>query len=80
MYIGNIVWLDKNQIAERLGIHIKTAETLMHEMHPVPISGKVRKRWRVSEQNFEEWMNKQGDGQSVHVSKAFGTNKKLARR
>lgn len=75
-----IVWLNKQQIADRLGIHVKTAEALMMQMHPVAISGNVRKRWRVSEANLEQWMMKQGDGKAVPVNRVCGTSKKLARR
>lgn len=74
------VWLNKQQIAERLGIHVKTAEVLMMQMHPVPISGTVRKRWRVSEANLEQWMLKQGGNKVIPISRGTGTEKKLARR
>ena len=74
------VWLNKQQIADRLGIHPKTAEVLMMQMHPVAISGTVRKRWRVSEANLDQWMNRQGDGKAVPISKLGGCKKKLARR
>ena len=75
------VWLNKQQIADILGIHVKTAEKLMMEMHPVPISGNVRKRYRVSEQNLENWMLKHGGAKSVPNSKAgTGTTRKLQRR
>ena len=76
-----MIWLDKNQLAERLGVHPKTAEKMMMEMHPVPISGKTRKRWRVSEENFEKWMLKRSIGGTAPVSKVgTGSTRKLARR
>ena len=74
------VWLNKQQIAERLGIHPKTAEQIMLEMNPVAISGNVRKRYRVSEENLERWMLKHSIGKPSISSIATGTKKKLARR
>ena len=76
-----MVWLDKNQLAEMLGIHPKTAEKIMMEMHPVPISGKVRKRWRVSQENVEKWMLKRSIGCTAPVGTiGCGTTRKLKRR
>lgn len=74
-------WLNKKQLAERLGIHPKTAEKIMLEMHPVAISGTVRKRWRVSEENVEKWMLKHTVGGTAPVSRiGTGSTRKLTRR
>ena len=76
-----MTWLNKQQLAEKLGVHVKTAEKMMMEMNPVPISGKVRKRYRVSEENVEKWMLKHTMGTSAPVSRTgTGSTKKLARR
>ena len=74
------VWLNKHQLADRIGVHVKTAERMMMEMNPVAISGKVRKQYRVSEENLERWMLKHSVGGSAPVGKAGGSTKKLARR
>ena len=74
------VWLNKQQIADRLGIHVKTAEKILMEMHPVAISGKVRRKYRVSEENLERWMLKHTIGGYAPVSRIGGSTKKLARR
>lgn len=52
------VYLDKYGVAERLGVPPKTAAALMMEMNPVAISGNVRKRYRVTEENLERWAMK----------------------
>ena len=76
-----MIWLDKIQLAERLGVHPKTAEKMMMEMHPVAISGKIKKRWRVSEENFEKWMLKRSIGTTAPVGTlGCGTTRKLKRR
>lgn len=68
-------------MADRLGVHPKTAEKMMMEMHPVAISGKTRKRWRVSEENFEKWMLKHSIGCTAPVGTiGCGTTRKLKRR
>ena len=75
------VWLNADQIADRLKIHRKTAMALMLEMNPVAISGTVRKRYRVSETSFEEWMVKHSIGCKAKVNRTgTGTTKKLQRR
>ena len=75
------VWLNKKQLAERLGIHPKTAEKIMMEMHPVAIGGKVRKTWRVSEENLERWMLKHTVGTPAPVGTlGCGTARRLKRR
>ena len=75
------VWLNKKQLAELLGVHVKTAERMMMEMHPVAISGNVRKQYRVSEENVERWMLKHTVGGTSPVNRVgTGSTRKLARR
>lgn len=75
-----IVWLNADQVADRLGIHRKTAMALMMQMNPVAISGNVRKRYRVSEESLDRWMVKHSIGKPPVSSIATGTRKKLQRR
>lgn len=75
------VWLNADQISDRLQIHRKTALAYMMEMNPVAISGKVRKQYRVSEENLERWMAKHTVGNKPAVSRiGTGSEKKLKRR
>ena len=75
------VWLNADQIADRIGVHRKTAMAMMLEMNPVAISGNTRKRYRVSEENLEQWMLKHSVGSKTPVSRVgTGCNKKLKRR
>jgi len=74
------VYLNPQQVADRLGINRRKAMELMMEMHPVPISGTVRKRYRVSEANLERWMEQRTIGKPVTGSISKGSSKKLARR
>lgn len=75
------VWLNKRQLADLLGVHVKTAERLMMEMHPVAISGNVRKQYRVSEENVERWMLKHTVGTVAPVGTlGCGTRRRLQRR
>ena len=72
------VYLDPQQVAERLCVTRRTAMSLMMEMNPTPICGKVRMRYRVSEENLNRWMAKKAVGKPISVIK--GSNKKLGRR
>lgn len=74
------VLLDKHQVAERLGIHYKTAETLMMEMNPVAISGRTRRRYRVTEDSLEKWILRKTIGHGVVKTAGTGTDRKLKRR
>jgi len=75
------VWLNADQIAERIGVHRKTAIAMMLEMNPVAISGNTRKRYRVSEESLEQWMLKHSVGGKTPVSRTgTGNSKKLKRR
>ena len=58
--------LNKDQVAEILGVKPRTASALMMEMNPVAICGKVRKRYVVTEENLQRWM----------MRKTLGNNKK----
>ena len=73
------VYLDKNQVAVRLGVTPKTAAALMVEMNQFPISGTVRKRYRVTEENLERWAENRMP-RKPEKSKSKGTNKRLERR
>ena len=73
-----MIYLDKNQVAERLGIKPRTAAVLMMEMNPIAISGKTRMRYRVTEESLDRWMAKKTIGKPVSIGK--GTTKRLERR
>ena len=73
------VYLDKYAVAERLEVRPKTAAAYMMEMNPIPISGNVRKRYRVTEENLDTWAEKR----MMNVpkkSRSIGTNKRLERK
>ena len=72
------VYLEPEQVAQRLGVSRRTAMSLMMEMNPTPICGKVRMRYRVSEENLDKWMAKRAIGKPITAIK--GSNKKLGRR
>ena len=73
------VYLDPNQVAERLGVARRTAMSLMMEMNPIAISGTVRKRYRVTEENLDRWMAKRSV-RPVMGSINKGSRQKLERR
>lgn len=77
-----MIWLSPDQVAERLGVHRKTAMAYMMEMHPVAISGRVRKRYRVSEADLTAWVLKHSVGKPSgnSLSKTTGSNQKMKRR
>ena len=75
-----IRYLDAQEVADRLGVARRTAMSLMLEMNPIPISGKVRIRYRVTEENLDRWMAKRMLGKPIAGSIHTGTSKKLARR
>ena len=76
-----IVWLNPDQVAERIGVARRTAMTLMLEMNPVYISGSVRKRVRVSEESLDRWMIAHSVGKKSPVSRiSTGSTRKLQRR
>ena len=74
------VYLDQNQVADRIGVKPRTALALMMEMNPIPICGKTRKRYRVTEENLELWMAKHSLGRQKTGSICSGSKRKLTRR
>ena len=75
------VWLNPDQVAERIGVARKTAVGMMHEMNPVFISGNVRKRMRVSEESLDKWMIAHSMNGKSPVSRiSTGSKKRLGRR
>ena len=74
------VYLDKNQVAERLGVKPKTAAALMMQMNPVVISGNTRKRYRVTEENLERWAMKRMLGKPRTGTICTGSKRRFERR
>ena len=74
------VYLDQNQVAERIGVKPRTALALMMEMNPIPICGKVKKRYRVTEENLDRWMAKRMIGRPKTGTINTGSKKRLERR
>ena len=74
------VYLDQNQVAERIGVKPRTALALMMEMNPIPICGKVKKRYRVTEENLDRWMAKRMIGRPKTGTISTGSKKRLERR
>jgi len=75
-----IVWLNADQVAERLGICRRTALTLMYQMPHSVIGGTVKKRIRVSEGSLDAWMAKKSNKLPVADAICTGSNRKLKRR
>ena len=73
-----IRYLDPQDVADRLGVARRTAMALMMEMNPIPISGKTRMRYRVTEESLDRWMAKRTIGKPTSTGK--GSNKRLERR
>ena len=73
-------WLTPEQVASILCVSRKTAVAMMYGMPHTVISGKERKRIRVSEETLEAWMLKRSTGTPVISSKNVGTTRKLQRR
>lgn len=73
-----IHYLDPQDVADRLGVARRTAMALMMEMNPIPISGKTRMRYRVTEENLDRWMAKRTIGKPT--STGCGSKKRLERR
>ena len=73
------VWLNAEQVADRLSVSKRTALMIMYQMPHTVISGTVRKRIRVSEGSLEAWMMKQSNKVPV-VSIHTGSKRKLERR
>ena len=75
-----IVWLNADQVAERLSVSRRTALTLMYQMPHSVIGGSVRKRIRVSEGSLDAWMVKQSNRLPVTDATQTGSGRKLKRR
>ena len=75
-----IVWLNADQVADRLGISRRTALSLMYQMPHSVIGGTVRKRIRVSEGSLDAWMVKKSNKLPVCDAVATGSKRKLKRR
>lgn len=72
-------YLDPQQVADRIGVTRRTAMSLMLEMNPTPISGKIRMRYRVSEENLDRWMAKRTIGRTK-ATIGCGGKRRLERR
>ena len=73
-------YLDKNEVAKRIGVKPRTAAAMMMEMNPIPISGKVRMRYRVTEESLNSWMMRRMIGKPKAGNISKGVSKKLERR
>jgi hypothetical protein len=72
--------LTAEDIAGRLSIPVRSAKLLMQQMPHIVISGKERKRIRVSESQFASWLARKSTGKPVHEIGTTGSKRKLARR
>ena len=72
-------YLDPQEVADRLGVARRTAMELMMQMNPIAISGTVRRRYRVTEENLDRWMARRQIGKASGGT-GFGSRKKLTRR
>ena len=73
-------YLDPQQVADRIGVSRRTAISLMMEMNPIHVSGNVRRKYRVTEENLERWMAKRTIGRTRTGTIGCGSNKRLERR
>lgn len=73
-------YLDKYAVAERIGVKPRTAAAFMMEMNPIPISGTVRMRYRVTEDSLNAWMMRRMIGKPKAENISKGVSKKLERR
>ena len=74
-----MVWLNADQVADRLQVSRRTAMSLMHQMPHSVIGGTVKKRIRVSDVSLDAWMLKRSNKLPTEDRRA-GSKKKLARR
>ena len=72
--------LNKEAVADRIGVRPKTAAALMMEMNPIPITGNVRHKWVVTEENLERWIARKMIGKPKTGSVQGGSKKRLERR
>ena len=75
-----IRYLDPQEVADRLGVARRTAMSLMMEMNPIPVCGKTRMRYRVTEENLDRWMAKKMLGKPKTGTICTGSKKRLERR
>jgi len=75
-----MIWLNADQVAERLSISRRTALTLMYQMPHSVIGGTVRKRIRVSEGSLDAWMTKRSNKLPIADAIETGSKRKLKRR
>lgn len=75
-----MIWLNADQVAERLSISRRTALTLMYQMPHSVIGGSVRKRIRVSEGSLDAWMVKKSNKLPMADEIHTGSKRKLQRR
>ena len=75
-----IRYLNPQEVADRLGVARRTAMSLMMEMNPIPVCGKTRMRYRVTEESLDRWMAKRTIGKPTTGSIGAGSKKKLTRR
>ena len=75
-----MIWLNADQVADRLSISRRTALTIMQQMPHSVIGGTVRKRIRVSEDSLEAWMIKKSNRLPGSYKVCTGSKKRLARR
>ena len=75
-----MIWLNPDQVAERLSISRRTAITLMYQMPHSVIGGTVKKRIRVAEDALDQWMLKQSNKLPTFCSTSKGSKRKLTRR
>ena len=75
-----IVWLNADQVAERLSVSRRTALAIMYQMPHSVIGGTVRKRIRVSEGSLDAWMTRKSNKLPVANAVCTGSKRKLKRR
>ena len=75
-----MIWLDADQVSERLRISRKTALALMYQMPHSVIGGTVRKRIRVSEDSLNAWMLNKSNKLPAFSIPSTGSKRKLQRR
>jgi len=75
-----MIWLNPDQVAERLSVSRRTAITLMYQMPHSVIGGTVKKRIRVAESSLDAWMVKKSNALPSMGNNCVGSKKKLTRR
>ena len=74
-----MVWLNADQVADRLQVSRRTAMSLMYQMPHSVIGGTVKKRIRVSDVSLDAWMLKRSNKLPTEDIRT-GSKKKLTRR